>query len=309
MVTDTQTTNPRSALYNALWKLMALLTTLCAPIFIFAFFAFHSSHYRLSILVVAIMFLPALTAFLIRKSWLRGIFWPVFRPLDQTKPLQVLARSLRVVFVLPVLMGAGSLSALLYTLVSEPGSELKSWFEENIELIYFIALTPQVILAYVSINSGRPVFGIYIAASVAYIAFQTATGGMKTYDGILGYFGKWQAQASPILVLICALEFAASFGALHQGVHLMRPEEYQNMRTSLDALYFSVVTMTTVGYGDVVPVGNLARVLSIVEILCGVLMLVVAVSGSMTVWIQRRQPKPDAGTNSEPKDDSAGNGI
>ena len=57
-----------------------------------------------------------------------------------------------------------------------------------------------------------------------------------------------------------------------------------------DALYFSVVTMATVGYGDIVPVGHAARLLSVLEILSGVLLLVVGVSASMTIWLQTNQP-------------------
>lgn len=41
----------------------------------------------------------------------------------------------------------------------------------------------------------------------------------------------------------------------------------------LDALYFSVITLSTVGYGDIVPGSDLVRVLSSIEIVAGVLLL------------------------------------
>ncbi|HYB08887.1 MAG TPA: ion channel [Alphaproteobacteria bacterium] len=40
-----------------------------------------------------------------------------------------------------------------------------------------------------------------------------------------------------------------------------------------DALYFSIVTLSTVGYGDIVPVTNLARFIVAIQIVCGILLL------------------------------------
>lgn len=38
----------------------------------------------------------------------------------------------------------------------------------------------------------------------------------------------------------------------------------------VDALYFSIVTMATVGYGDIHPVTPLGKIFAIVMIFCGV---------------------------------------
>ena len=45
-----------------------------------------------------------------------------------------------------------------------------------------------------------------------------------------------------------------------------------------EALHFSIVTISTVGYGDIVPISSFARVLASCEVICGVLLLLFGVS-------------------------------
>ncbi len=40
-----------------------------------------------------------------------------------------------------------------------------------------------------------------------------------------------------------------------------------------DALYFSIVTLSTVGYGDITPATNVIRVLTALELICGIVLL------------------------------------
>ena len=61
-----------------------------------------------------------------------------------------------------------------------------------------------------------------------------------------------------------------------------------------DLLYFSFITMTTVGYGDLTPVGNLPRMLAATEALTGQIYLVTAVAllvGNLGRERRRRQPR------------------
>ena len=48
-----------------------------------------------------------------------------------------------------------------------------------------------------------------------------------------------------------------------------------------EALYFSIITMATVGYGDIVPEGALVRALASAEVVCGVLLLLFGFSEIM----------------------------
>jgi hypothetical protein len=55
-----------------------------------------------------------------------------------------------------------------------------------------------------------------------------------------------------------------------------------------DTMFFSFVTMTTTGYGDLVPAGNPGQTLAILEALIGQLFLVTAVAKVVENWRPRR---------------------
>jgi hypothetical protein len=57
-----------------------------------------------------------------------------------------------------------------------------------------------------------------------------------------------------------------------------------------EALHFSLVTLATVGYGDIVPGSNLIRVLSSVEVVAGILLLLFGFNAILTYATQRRPP-------------------
>jgi len=56
-----------------------------------------------------------------------------------------------------------------------------------------------------------------------------------------------------------------------------------------DTIYFSVITLSTVGYGDITPVGPLVRALATVEVVAGLLLLLFGFAEIM------RSGDPDTG--------------
>ena len=44
------------------------------------------------------------------------------------------------------------------------------------------------------------------------------------------------------------------------------------------SIYFSIVSLSTVGYGDIVPHSSLARLLASLEVICGFMLLLFGVS-------------------------------
>ncbi len=74
------------------------------------------------------------------------------------------------------------------------------------------------------------------------------------------------------------------FGALYSIIsqHSIEPHfrvgNITRPLSFLEAMYFSIVTISTVGYGDIVPASNPVRVLASLEVVCGVMLLLFGVS-------------------------------
>jgi voltage-gated potassium channel len=66
----------------------------------------------------------------------------------------------------------------------------------------------------------------------------------------------------------------AAFG----GVYFAMAAQFHGLRTPLDALYFSVTTLATVGYGDITPVSQYARAVTIVQMIFDLVIVTSAIS-------------------------------
>ncbi len=72
-----------------------------------------------------------------------------------------------------------------------------------------------------------------------------------------------------ILFTLFVIIFVYS-GLIYQVEHSVNPEDFRNF---LDAFYFSIVTMTTVGFGDVTPISSSGRLLTVLMILTGITLI------------------------------------
>jgi len=87
------------------------------------------------------------------------------------------------------------------------------------------------------------------------------------------YFLRLQKEDSVIFARILLTLFSIIFiysGLIYQVENKINSENFRNFS---DALYFSVVTMTTVGYGDITPISEAGRLLTLLMILTGIALI------------------------------------
>ncbi|MEL6461447.1 MAG: ion transporter [Cyanobacteria bacterium J06621_15] len=72
-----------------------------------------------------------------------------------------------------------------------------------------------------------------------------------------------------ILFTLFTIIFVYS-GLIYQVEHPVNPEVFT---TFVDAMYFAIVTMTTVGFGDVTPASEMGRLLTVLMILTGIALI------------------------------------
>ena len=104
-----------------------------------------------------------------------------------------------------------------------------------------------------------------------------------TVDTILG---------AMVAYLMVAVAFTLVFEIMelrHPGSFSGLPDSAATYRTELAAsmMYFSLVCITTMGYGDIVPVSDLARPLSVLEGVFGQLYLAVMIARLVGLHIAR----------------------
>ena len=117
------------------------------------------------------------------------------------------------------------------------------------------------------------------AAAVAVSLVLTAAGlgllGRMMVLELLQLRDGFAGRATDVLTMMLVL-LVMSFSLTFYLVNLLAPEQITGLSTRTDALYFTLSTMTTVGYGDVHAEGQLAR-----GLVCGLIIFNVVVVASL----------------------------
>lgn len=106
------------------------------------------------------------------------------------------------------------------------------------------------------------------------------------FDEVLGAVNLY-IWIAIIYACLYTLISRSSPGSFHLDQQLLSGADMADMKRNFNELfYFSFVTQTTLGYGDIVPVGHLARSLAISQAIIGQFYVAVVLTYILNLWIR-----------------------
>ena len=149
-------------------------------------------------------------------------------------------------------------------------------------VLFAVAVVAAVVNLFTDHDSDlRPL--VYIAASLLYVVAPVCIVRHIVFRSVVDQETMLGALAAYLLIgmafafayrFVGAVETAPFFGSEGEG-------------TLSQSLFFSFVTLTTTGYGNLVPAGNPGQTMAVFEALVGQLFLVTAVGKIVTAWQPR----------------------
>ena len=113
------------------------------------------------------------------------------------------------------------------------------------------------------------------------------------------FFGRMSRMVVPAFAFLTfyallVILFASIFSIISQfaGPDHFKVGNVTRAITFSEAVHFSVVTISTVGYGDIVPASNIARLMASAEVICGVMLLLFGVSELLEYAREHRRHRP-----------------
>lgn len=129
-----------------------------------------------------------------------------------------------------------------------------------------------------------------IASLLTFLAFLV----LSTALAVRQVFASRLIELNNIVGAICVyLLLALTWALVYTLLNALVPESFSgDIEGSvhdqlLDFIYFSLVTLTSLGYGDITPVGATARALATLEVLVGQFYIAIMVAGLVAAYLRR----------------------
>lgn len=142
-------------------------------------------------------------------------------------------------------------------------------------------LRPELVPPVVYLATAAAFFALVVARILRFVLHTPRVDANMLCAGLSGYLILGLLWA-PVYELVGRVDP----GAFHFG----GPVDAHAAMDGFHAFYFSFVTLTTVGYGDVAPVSNLARTLAIVEAIAGLFYVAVLISRLVAIFSTSQSP-------------------
>lgn len=117
----------------------------------------------------------------------------------------------------------------------------------------------------------RAVQGTLVAVGVGLIA-------RFVVQQVTRQLGVREGRTSPTALAVALVASVASFALADYAIALSSPNEFNGLTNKVDALYFVLSTLTTIGYGDINAAGQLARVVVSVQLVFGIAVIATGAS-------------------------------
>ena len=203
-------------------------------------------------------------------------------PIDDRRSLYLLLSLLLIILLSPFLEThrAGEFFLLIALFVTLTIAVLELHGKRTLRWLAIIVATPIVLIELVGVfYPSRSLMILDYALLMAFFGFSSV--GLFSYLGKPGAISSGRIYASVSLYLMLATFWFALYNLLEaiypaSFVQAGAPTGARVPRAAL--LYFSLITLTTVGYGDIVPVTPAARVFAALEGAAGVLYIAITVA-------------------------------
>lgn len=176
----------------------------------------------------------------------------------------------------------GALAWLIPVFLVGAGLFILSWFAESLVNTDLAFLVSMLAIALIVLGVSRNVAIFLVDAGLLFEEF----------------FQRMSRLAVPAFAFLTfyallVILFASIFSIISQfaGADHFRVGNAIRPISFSEAVHFSIVTISTVGYGDIVPASNLARVLASIEVICGVMLLLFGVSELLEYTREHRRDR------------------